>query len=338
MNAGSSVRAGIAVATPFRENLIGIAAIAFANFVFLLNDTLVKVVGASLPLGEILFFRGLFASFGIAAIVLASGLHQQLGGLWRWSVFWRTFAEVTAAFLYLFALIHMPIANINAILQVVPLMITAAGAIFFAERVGWRRWTAISIGFLGVLIIMRPGLAGFDVYGLVALASMAFITLRDMATRAMPRGLSAMLVALATAAAVGLSGLGLGLTEQWVAPDVRSLAMLLGAAILVVLGYLTSVKAMRHGDISVVAPFRYTVVIFAILIGFIVWGDVPDLAMIVGTAIIIATGVYTFHRERKVSLDAVMAPADDIDDLPIKAMSGKVDSTFPPDIAKKRAL
>ena len=117
MNAGGSQFGRASpLATPFRENLIGIAAIAFANFVFLLNDTLVKVVGASLPLGEILFFRGLFASFGIAGIVLASGLHRQFGGLWRWSVFWRTFAEVVAAFLYLFALFHMPIANINAIL------------------------------------------------------------------------------------------------------------------------------------------------------------------------------------------------------------------------------
>ena len=152
---------------------------------------------------------------------------------------------------------------------------------------------------------------------------MFFITLRDMTTRAMPRGLSAMLVALATAVAVGLSGAGLGLTEQWVALDLRSLTMLLGSAILVVLGYLASVKAMRHGDISVVAPFRYTVVVFAIIVGFIVWGDVPDLAMIIGTAIIIATGVYTFHRERKVALEVVIAPADDIDDLPIKAMSGE---------------
>jgi drug/metabolite transporter (DMT)-like permease len=323
MNAGGSIRAGVRVAAPFRENLRGIAAIVVANFVFLLNDTLLKIVGATMPLGEILFFRGLLASLGIAGIVVASGLHRQLGGLWCWPVFWRTFAEVAAAFLYLLALFHMPIANINAILQVVPLMITAAGAIFFAECVGWRRWTAIAVGFAGVLVIMRPGLAGFDVYGLVALASMGFITLRDMSTRAIARGLPAMLVALATAVAVGLSGAGLGLTEEWLTPDMGSLAMLFGAAILVVLGYLTSVQAMRHGDISVVAPFRYTVVVFAILVGFIVWGDVPDLAMIVGTAIIIATGVYTFHRERKLSLEALIAPADDIDDLPIKAISEK---------------
>src|SRR5262245_33016364 len=128
-------------AISLRENLIGIAAIVVCNFVFLINDTMMKLVSADLPVGEILFIRGFFATLLMSALLGAFGLHRKFADLLTWPVFWRTVAEIAAAFLYIIALFHMPIANINAILQVVPLMITASGAIFFRERVGWRRWT-----------------------------------------------------------------------------------------------------------------------------------------------------------------------------------------------------
>jgi drug/metabolite transporter (DMT)-like permease len=166
--------------------------------------------------------------------------------------------------------------------------------------VGWRRWTAIAVGFVGVLIVVRPGLAGFDAFSLYALASMFFITLRDMTTRIMPAGLPALLVGLVTGAAVGLSGpvLGLATGEQWVMPSMWSLGLIFAAVFFLIGGYVTAVDFMRHGDISVVAPFRYTVIVFAMIVGFIVWGEVPDSLMLIGTAVIIATGVYTLHRER----------------------------------------
>jgi drug/metabolite transporter (DMT)-like permease len=284
---------------PLRENLIGIAAIVVCNFVFLINDTMMKLVSDRLSVGEILFFRGIFATLLMTALVVGFGLHRQFAGLLAWPVFWRTAAEIAAAFLYIIALFHMPIANINAILQVVPLMITASGAVFLGEKVGWRRWTAIAFGFAGVLIIVRPGLGGFDVWGLLALGSMLFITLRDISTRIMQRGVHVLLIAWVTAIAVGVSGAIYGLTEVWPAPDAYALLMLAGTSVLVVAGYLTAVQAMRHGDISVVAPFRYTVVVWAIIVGFLVWHEVPDWPMLTGTAIIIATGVYTLYRERK---------------------------------------
>src|SRR5262249_16851238 len=152
-------------------------------FVFLINDALLKLVSTKLPLGEILFFRGVFATLLMSALLVGFGLHRQLADLLAWPVFWRTVAEIAAAFLYILALIHMPIATINAMLEVVPLGITAAGALFLGETVGWRRWTAIAVGFAGVLIIVRPGLGGFDLWAMLALGSMLFITLRDMSTR-----------------------------------------------------------------------------------------------------------------------------------------------------------
>ena len=286
---------------PLRENLIGVAAIAVCNLVFLINDMLLKLVSVKLPVGEILFLRGAFATLLMSALIAGFGLHRQLAALVSWPVFWRTVAEIVAAVLYILALFHMPIANINAILQVLPLMITAAGALFLREEVGWRRWTAIAFGFAGVLVIVRPGLGGFDLWGLLALGAMFFITLRDMSTRVMPRGVHALLIAWITAIAVGLAGAAYGLGEIWPAPDLVSLAMLVGASVLVVAGYLTAVQAMRHGDISVVAPFRYAVVVWAIIVGFVVWDELPDTPMLVGTAIVIATGIYTLYRERKVA-------------------------------------
>ena len=285
---------------PFRENLRGILSVSACNLLFLINDAFLKVANEELPLTQILFLRGLFVTPILLVMVIATGAHRQFALLANWPVFWRTLSEVCAAFLFLQALFHIPIANANAILQIVPLMITAAGAVFLGEAVGWRRWTAIAVGFVGVLIVVRPGLAGFDAFSLYALASMFFITLRDMTTRIMPAGLPALLVGLVTGAAVGLSGpvLGLATGEQWVMPSTWSLGLIFAAVFFLIGGYVTAVDFMRHGDISVVAPFRYTVIVFAMIVGFTVWGEVPDSLMLIGTAVIIATGVYTLHRER----------------------------------------
>ncbi|MEX0852826.1 MAG: DMT family transporter [Bauldia sp.] len=289
--------------TPFRENLRGIVAISACNLLFLINDTLIKLASTELPLAEIIFLRGLFASLVLVPVVRMSGTHRQMAFLRHPAVAWRTVAEIASAFLFLLALFNIPIANANAIVQVVPLMVTASAAIFLGEAVGWRRWTAILTGFAGVMIVIRPGLAGFSAFSVVALAATAFITLRDMTTRVMPRGLSALLIAFVTAIAVCLSGavFGVVLGETWVFPTGRSLGLIFGAVIFLIGGYLTAVEFMRHGDIAVVAPFRYTAIIWAMIVGFIVWGEVPDGPMLIGTAVIVATGVYTFYRERRLA-------------------------------------
>jgi len=289
--------------TPFRENLRGILAISAANLLFLINDTLIKLASPVMPLGEILFFRGLFATALLVPIVIAADVVKYVPLLWNASLFWRTLSEVFAAILFILALFNIPIANINAILQVVPLMVTACAAIFLGEHVGWRRWAAIMVGFFGVMVVIRPGLEGFDMWSLVALGSMLFITIRDLTTRTMPRGIPALLVALVTAIAVSLTGPVYGLVagETWSAPSWNSLLLVGGAAVFLIGGYLLAVDFMRHGDIAVVAPFRYVVILWAIIVGYLVWGEVPDEAMIIGTALIIASGIYTIQRERRIA-------------------------------------
>jgi drug/metabolite transporter (DMT)-like permease len=289
--------------TPFRENLRGIVAISACNLLFLINDTMIKLANAALPLGEILLIRGIFAALFLMPIVVLSGASQELRLLWHPSVGWRIAAEIFSAVFFLTALFHIPIANVNAIVQVVPLMVTASAAIFLGEEVGWKRWLAIAVGFAGVLIVIRPGFEGFNAFSLVAIAAAAAISLRDMTTRMMPRRLPALLVALATAVSVCLTGpvLGIAFAEEWVVPSGSGFALMAGAAAFLIGGYLTAVDFMRHGDIAAIAPFRYSAVVWAIIVGLIVWGEVPDLLMIVGTVIIVATGIYTFHRERRLA-------------------------------------
>ncbi len=294
---------------PFRENLRGILSISVCNFLFLTNDTLIKLLSAELPLGEILLVRGIFATLWVALVVAFTGAHVHLAALVNWRVFWRTVGEIMSAYLYLIALFQIPIANANTILQVVPLMVTAGAAIFLGEQVGWRRWSAIAVGFIGVLIVIRPGLAGFNEFSLLALAAAGFIALRDMTTRIMAVSVPTLLIALVTAGAVGISGpiYAVAVGEHWIMPSGHAIVLIVSASLLLTGGYLTAIDFMRHGDIAIVAPFRYTIIIWAVISGFLVWREVPDTLMVVGTFVIIATGVYTFYRERQIAMRIVIA-------------------------------
>ena len=297
--------------TPFRENLRGIVSITLCNLLFLTNDTLMKLVSAELPLGEILLLRGVMATALLGLIIFLTGTRINLAIFTDRALFWRTLSEVLSAYLYLLALFQIPIANSNTILQVVPLMVTAAAAIFLKDEVGWRRWTAIAIGFAGVLIIIRPGLAGFNEFSLLALAAAAFIALRDMTTQIMAVSVPTLVIAFITAAVVGTTGpiYAAVVGEHWLMPSAKAVALMAAASVFLTGGYLTAIDFMRHGDIAIVAPFRYTVIIFAVISGFLVWREVPDMVTIIGTAIIIATGVYTFYRERQLAQRATARAA-----------------------------
>ena len=290
------------------DNSRGIIMMVLSNLAFIINDTWIKLASEGLPTGQILFIRGAFAFAVILLVVLATGAHREWRSVCNGLVVWRTIGEIGATLLYLFALFNMPIANVTAIGQIVPLMTTAAAAIFLAEPVGWRRWLAVAIGFFGVMLIMRPSLSGFDIYSLAALASMGFITLRDLVTREFNPGTSTLLVIAVTAVAVTLAGGSLSVAEEWAWPDLRQWSLLAAAAVLLTCGYGTSILAMRLGAMAVVAPFRYAGIIFAVIIGYLVWGDVPDALTLIGTVIVVATGVYTFRREMRLAQQAA-APA-----------------------------
>ena len=280
-----------------KNNRRGIVAMLLAMAFFITNDSLLKLASATLPPGQIMAVRGLFATAMALSIVAATGQLGSLAKLASPFAALRAGLEAIVAFLFISSLPHLPLAIITAIVQSTPLIMTLAMVVLGLERVRWRRWSAIVVGFLGVLVIVRPGPAGMNLYALVALAAAVLVAGRDLATRFVPADVPSTVIALASTASVGLAGLIAGLGETWPPLGGREMSYIIGAGILVTLGNLANIMAFRNTDVSVVSPFRYSVILWAILSGFVVFGELPDPTAVIGIALIIASGVYTIHRE-----------------------------------------
>jgi drug/metabolite transporter (DMT)-like permease len=283
------------------DNLRGIAAMLVSMAALIANDAFFKLAAGHLPLGQAIFMRGLFASLLTAALIVYLGVLDTLPRLGEGKVLFRGVAEIVATLLYLTALVRMPIAEATAILQFTPLAITAGAAIFLGAAVGWRRWTATVVGLIGVLVIIRPGAAVFNPYAAVALASVVFIAARDLTTRRLGGHIPTIVIAFSSALAVMISSLGFLPFEQWHWPEISLTLALLASGACLLAGQFWVIVAMRTGDIALVAPFRYSIILWAILAGFLVWRELPDLATWIGIAIVTAAGLYTFLREYRLA-------------------------------------
>jgi drug/metabolite transporter (DMT)-like permease len=267
---------------------------------FTVSDAISKFVIGDISFGQLLFIRGMMATAVIALISWRVGLFTQWRHLLHRSIGWRCVGEVGATLSFMAALSHMPLANISAVNQALPLAVTMCAAIFLHETVGWRRWSAIAVGFTGVLIVVRPGMEGFNAWSLLALVCVAFCALRDLATHSIPQEIPSLLVSTLTAAIVTVAGAFLIIPlGGWQPVSSFDFGLMAAAAMILLFGYHFIILSMRQGDISFVAPFRYTGLLWAIVLGFIVFGDVPDAAMIIGSATIVGSGVYTLYRERQ---------------------------------------
>ncbi|WP_415401667.1 DMT family transporter [Tateyamaria sp. SN3-11] len=269
---------------------------------FTLNDTLIKLTGGAVPLMQLLFIRGVLSSLLILALARWLGaIHFRIAHR-DWALIGlRSGAEVGAAYFFLTALLNMPLANVTAILQVLPLSVAVGAALFFREPLGWRRMSAILLGFMGMLLIVRPGSEGFSVWSAYALMAVLCVTVRDLATRRLSPDVPSMTVTLVAALTV-MASAGLAATQsEWVALDVRLMGLIAGASVFIIGGYFFSVRVMRVGEISFVAPFRYTGLVWALVLGWLVFGDWPSTLTLVGAAIVVATGLFTLYRERRVS-------------------------------------
>jgi S-adenosylmethionine uptake transporter len=272
---------------------------------FTANDACMKAVSDELPLMQALTVRGLATTALLAAALAIT--RPELRGLGRrdWRIIGvRTLAEVGAAYFFLTALFAAPLANVTAILQALPLTVTLAAAVFLGEPVGVRRWGAIALGFAGMLLIVRPGPAGFDAAALNAIIAVGFVTIRDLATRRMSSRLPSLLVALAAAAGVTLFAALGSIAVDWQRVGAVEAGQLAGASVFVIGGYVFVVLAVRTGDTGAVAPFRYTSLVWALLLGWAVFGEWPANATLAGAAVIVAAGLYTFYRERRVDRSA----------------------------------
>ncbi len=293
---------------PRSPNLAGALFMAVSMAGFTINDTLVKFASASLNMGQIMLVRGAFAALFIGLIAWHQGALRAPRYVLHPMVLLRCCGELGGTIFFLLALAHLPIANVSAILQALPLAVTMGAALFLSEPVGWRRWLSIGCGFIGVMIIVRPGFDGFSIYSVSVLTCVFFCALRDLATRMIPKEVPSMLVSVVTAVIVTLAGAILVWPlGGWTPMSATQTGTLAAAASMLIIGYHFIITAMRTGEISFIAPFRYTALLWAIVLGFAVFGDVPDPPMIAGSIIIVASGLYMLYRERVTGRAKVIA-------------------------------
>jgi drug/metabolite transporter (DMT)-like permease len=295
---------------PLSENGRGIAFMCISMLAFTLNDAAMKAATETLPLFQAIFLRGLVSTLGLALLAIATTGRLRLfpPAADRVPVALRTLGEIASTAFFLIALVHMPLANLSAIMQSLPLAVTLGAAVFLGEPVGWRRLLAIGAGFVGVLVIIRPGADTFDVWSLLGLASVLGVVLRDLSTRRFGSAMPSVVPAIWAAAAVTVMG-GVAMPIQgMIRPGLHDLALTTGAAACLILGYMMAIKAMRIGDLGLVAPFRYTSLLWAILLGWLVFRNLPDTVTLIGAAIVVASGLYMLARERKVRMSADARP------------------------------
>jgi drug/metabolite transporter (DMT)-like permease len=282
---------------PLSERLRGPAFMTLAMACFALEDFFLKsaLERINVALTLVLFGAGGMAVFALWArtrgeAVFAPGLRSR-------ALVLRSLAEVGGRLFYTLAFALAPLSLVSAILQAAPLVVAAGAVVVFGERVGWRRWSAIAVGFCGVLIILRPWEAGLPATAIFALLGMLGFALRDLATRASPPAMSNAQLGVAGFAMLIVAGLVMmTVTGPGPLPDARSAGFFALAIAVGVLAYAALTTAMRVGEVSLTVPWRYTRLVFAMALGVLVLGERPDAATLLGAAIIVASGLYTLRR------------------------------------------
>ncbi|UWR05907.1 MULTISPECIES: DMT family transporter [Ruegeria] len=291
------------------NNANGILLVIGAMAAFTLEDMFIKHLSVTVPTGQVMIVLGLFCALVFAAMAIVTRKPIFDSAAWQPLFVIRACTEAVGALSFVTALSLVDLSTVAAVFQAMPLVVTMGAALFLREQVGWRRWSAIGVGFIGVLMIIRPGLDGFRPEALFVVASVIAIAARDLITRRLDARVASAVVALQAYAAVAIAGGVLMLTSaQPLAPlQMGQIGPYFGAVGFGVLGYLGIVTAMRVGEASALTPFRYTRLLFSILAGMWMFGERPDLMTMIGASLIIGSGMYTFIRERRIARS--MAPA-----------------------------
>ncbi len=288
----------VKIDTSRRATLESIGAMLVAQAVFTFNDACMKLVTETLPLGEALVLRN-----GVACLYLL--MYAALFGGLRLprripshAFGWRIVGEIASTFLFFTALAGMPIADLTALAQIAPLALTAAGALFLGEPTGWRRWLAALAGFVGAMLIMQPGSGAFTWASVIGLGAIAFGVLRDLTTRVVGLSFSTLTLVFTSIGSVFLASFSLALVETWAWPSGREIGIVLAGSLFLIAGYVFLIRSLRTGDLAAVNPFRYSAILWAIVVGWVLWGELPGEIPAMGIVIVVAAGLYTLHRER----------------------------------------
>ncbi len=270
-----------------------------AMLCFVLNDTVAKTLSDQISVGQFIAIRGLFASTVIAVLVIVLGHVRDIPKALSAQVLVRTLFDVVSTFLFIIALFHLPLPNVTAVLQAVPLVVTVMAAAFLGEAVGWKRLSAILVGFAGVLLIVKPGSDGFNNYIWLALACVFTVAVRDLATRKLNLTVPSIIVAFTNAVCVMLGGVAWATFEGFHAVTAAQTGWIALGSVFLVGGYLFTVMSLRGTEVAYTAPFRYTLIIYALILGHLVFGDLPDSWSMLGIVLIVGSGLFTLYRERR---------------------------------------
>jgi drug/metabolite transporter (DMT)-like permease len=265
---------------------------------FVVNDAIVKHVSEGMPSAQLIFLRGMLASLLVLGMACALGVRRQLRHALHPRVAARAAVDACATVMYLLSLFHLPLGNATAINLAAPLFMVVFAVWFLKERPGAARWLAVAVGFAGVLCVVQPSSDGFNAWALLCLAGTLFHATRDLLTRRIDPAIPSIVVTLSTAVAVTLLSGAMSLAQGWQPFTPVQLAWLAAASVFLVAGYFLIIQCMRQGEVSLTAPFRYAALLFAVALGYLVWGDVPNAWAWCGIALLVGSGLYVVHDQR----------------------------------------
>jgi len=281
------------------DNRRGAIIMMLSMLAFLINDVFMKLASPDLPLAQAIFIRGMLTSvvLFVLSCVKFRNIFRDFKGNYSLIIL-RTIGEIGGTWCFLSALFQMPIANLMMILQATPIAITLVSYLIFKEVLKRQVVVALVLGFLGILIILRPGLEGFDKYSLLGLGAVFFVVLRDLSTRRMRGNIRTVDIAFLAAFSITLISGALTLSTAWVPINSYTLLLLIAATTALVIAYQLSVAVMRTGQVSFVSQFRYSAILWAILFGYLFFGEFPDKFTLLGGIIVIFAGLIILWKKK----------------------------------------
>ena len=288
------------------ENFRGALIMMLCMSAFVLNDAFVRLAGDSLPLAQILFIRGIITTIVLLTFAIYGGVFSStVSKKDKWRIFFRSIAEALTSYFFLTAVMNMPFANVTAILQILPMTVTLAAVFVFKEKVGIIRITLILAGFLGVVLIINPSTDGFNLYAIYALIAVFLITTRDLITRKISSRVPTLLPTVSASIGVLIFSVFLLINTPFQPLNTQNSLFILLAAFFIIFGYYTAVLVMRSGEISFISPFRYSAILFALILGLIFFDEKPDTTAFFGILIVMLAGIFLMMRNSAVQKNAI---------------------------------
>lgn len=283
------------------DNQKGALLMTLSMLGFALEDMFVKLLADYFAPGQVMALLGMSGASIFAVLTKASGAKLADRAVLKPAVVWRNIFELLGSLGYLSAIVLTPLSQTSAILQATPLLVTIGAAIFLGEQVRLRRWVAIFIGLAGVLLVIRPGTSGFNILSLLAVGGTIGLAARDLITRVVDTSTPSLVVSTYGFASLIPTGFAMMFfsNDAFIIPDLKQFGLVVLAGVVGAFGYYCIVSAMRIGEVSFVTPFRYTRMFFALAISMVIFSERPDFLTIIGTVVIIASGIVAIIFERR---------------------------------------